>query len=61
MTADGQAFIQWFFSSIWRFFTDWKIPGTDMTPASWFMFLIVAGLVLTLITKFLGLSWFTNR
>lgn len=61
MTSDGILFLEWFFQNIWQFFTSWKVPGTAMTPASWFMFLIVAGLVLTLITKFLGQSWFNSR
>lgn len=61
MTQDGLDFITWFFPQIWKFFTVWKVPGTGVTPASWFMFFIVAGLVLTLITKLLGVGWFNNR
>ncbi|MBR3963042.1 MAG: hypothetical protein IKK14_05905 [Oscillospiraceae bacterium] len=61
MTADGLSFIEWLFPNIWQFFSDWKIPGTNMTPASWFIFFIVAGVVLTLISKLLGVSWFNNR
>lgn len=58
MSADAISFLQWFFENIWKFFTSWKIPGTGVTPAGWLLFLVVAPLVLLLIQKFLGLSWF---
>lgn len=60
MTQDGLDIITWFFPTFWKFFNDWKIPGTDVTPASWFIFFIVAGVVLTLISKLLGVSWFNK-
>lgn len=61
MTQDGLDFLTWFFPTIWQFFTSWKIPGTGTTPASWFFFLIVAGLVLNLLPQLFGVSWFKNR
>lgn len=61
MTQDGLDFLVWFFPTFWKFFTDWKIPGTGTTPASWFIFIIVAGIVLTLVSKILGVSWFHGK
>lgn len=61
MTADGFEFLSWFFPSIWQFFTSWKVPGTNVTPASWFMFIIVAGIVLVFISKYLGVGWFNGK
>ena len=58
MSADAIDFLTWFFPAIWKFFTDWKIPGTNTTPASWAFFLMVAGLVLTIIPKFFNVNWF---
>lgn len=58
MTQDGVLFLQWFFQNIWHFFTDWKIPGTGVTPAGWLLFLLLAPMVLYLIQKLLGVSWF---
>lgn len=61
MTADALSFVQWFFPFVWRFFTSWYVPGTGMTPASWLFFLLLSGLVLTIIPKLLGFSWFGER
>lgn len=58
MTADGLTFLQWFFTNIWYFFTSWKIPGTGVTPAGWLLFLLLAPMVLALIQKLIGVSWF---
>ena len=58
MTSDGISILEWFFDTFWLFFTSWKIPGTNVTPATWFIFLIFAGLVLSLIVRLFGVSWF---
>lgn len=44
MTSDGYAIVTTLFSEVWRFFTSWNIPGTNTTPAAWFMFIMVAGI-----------------
>lgn len=40
MTSDALLVINFLFSSIWQFFTSWYIPGTNVTPASFFFFLL---------------------
>lgn len=37
MTSDGITFISWFFQTFWIFFNSWKIPGTGLTPAAFFI------------------------
>lgn len=61
MTSDGILILEWYFENLFKFFTEWKIPGTNVTPATWFIFLIIAGVLLTFISKFLGTSWFSGR
>lgn len=46
MTADALLVVQTLFGVIWRLFTSWKIPGTDTTPAGWFLFVALAVLTL---------------
>lgn len=38
MTADALMVVQFLFSTIWRFFNSWKIPGTGVTPAMFLIF-----------------------
>lgn len=53
MTADALAFVQFFFQSIWQFFTGWKIPGTVATPASFLLLVAVVGFTWKYIKKIL--------
>lgn len=43
MTNDAIAVLQCLFQTIWSLFTTWHIPGTNVTPAGFFLFLISAG------------------
>lgn len=54
MTADALAVLQAIFSLIWRFFTSWYIPGTQTTPAAFFLFLGVAGLTIRFVRNVLS-------
>lgn len=56
MTSDGLQIVQFLFTQIWRFFTEWKIPGTDTTPGAFFMFLILAGIGLKFIISVFNTS-----
>lgn len=42
MTSDALLVLQTLFGMIWRLFTSWKIPGTNTTPAAWFLFVVFA-------------------
>lgn len=51
MTSDALLVVQTLFSTIWRLFTTWSIPGTNTTPAAFFIFLLFASFVLRYIVK----------
>lgn len=57
MTADALLIVQTLFGVVWKLFTGWKIPGTNTTPAGWFLFIGMAVLVLRFLKSVLpGLS-----
>lgn len=41
MTAEAVQFLSGFFSRIWAFFTGWYLPGTNVTPVAWALFLLM--------------------
>ena len=49
MTADALLVLQTLFQSIWMLFNSWYIPGTNVTPAAFFIFLICARFVLAIL------------
>lgn len=50
MTNDGILVLQCLGQTIWRLFTSWHIPGTNVTPAAAFLFFLCAAIGL----KFMG-------
>lgn len=52
MTDDAVKVVQSLFSVIWRIFTSWYIPGTNVTPAMMALFLASAGIGLRLLIRF---------
>lgn len=46
MTNAALQAIQAIFGLSWKFFTGWHIPGTNFTPAAFFMFFMVMRLSL---------------
>lgn len=53
MSNDALAVLDCLFNTIWALFTSWHIPGTDVTPAAMFLFLISAGIGLRYVFSFL--------
>ena len=51
MTMDAAAILLSIFSTIWRLFTSWYIPGTHTTPAAFFLFLGFAGIILRFVAR----------
>lgn len=43
MTDDAISVLNCLFQTIWSLFNSWCIPGTNVTPAGFFLFLISAG------------------
>lgn len=54
MTNSAFSIIQFTFSTIWRLFTSWRIPGTIVTPASLIFFVLSAGLAIKFIVNLMG-------
>lgn len=50
MTSDALSFLSGVFEQIFSLFTSWHIPGTNVTPAMWFVFLLSVGVLF----RFLG-------
>lgn len=51
MTNDGLLIVKALFENTWQLFNSWFIPGTKVTPASFFLFLAFAGLILRWLTR----------
>lgn len=56
MTSDAILVVQCLFSTIWSLFTSWYIPGTNVTPAQFFLFLGSASLGITFIVRILTVN-----
>ena len=52
MSSDALAIVGALFQIIWRLFTSWHIPGTEMTPAVLAFFLVAASLGLRFVLQF---------
>lgn len=46
MTNEALQFVSGFLSNVWQFFTGWYLPGTNITPASLAIFLIIVGITI---------------
>lgn len=56
MTDEAILVLDCLFQTIWRFFTSWYIPGTNVTPAVMFLFLGAAGIGLRFVCRFLDIG-----
>lgn len=56
MTRDALSFLSGVFDVLFSIFTSWHIPGTNVTPAMWFVFLLSVGVL----SRFLGKLGFGN-
>lgn len=54
MTRDAILVLQTLFGTIWRLFTSWHIPGTNVTPAAAFLFFIAVGIGLKFVGRIIG-------
>lgn len=53
MTNDALSVLNCLFQTIWSLFTTWHIPGTNVTPAGFFLFLISASIGFRYVLSFL--------
>lgn len=56
MTNDAKLVVETLFSTIWRIFTSWHIPGTSVSPAVMALFLLFACLGLRFLYRLLGMG-----
>jgi hypothetical protein len=56
MTTDALYFYTGYIPQIWKFFTSWYIPGTDVTPASLSFFVLAVGLVIRTFKRLTSVS-----
>lgn len=56
MTQDGLLIVRCLFETVWRLFTSWHIPGTNTSPAAFFMFIGVCGLAFRFMYRIIGLN-----
>lgn len=56
MTSDAILVVQCLFSIIWSLFTSWYIPGTNVTPAQFFLFLGSSVLGITFVVRLLTVN-----
>lgn len=57
MTQDAYSVVQLLFSSIWGLFTGFNIPGTNVTPAAFFIFILFVGIVIRFVHNLLAESY----
>lgn len=51
MTEDVYDFVLGVFSTLFSIFSSWHIPGTNLSPAMWFVFLLSAGVLFRFLKK----------
>lgn len=56
MTNDALSVVRVLFQIIWRLFTDWHIPGTNVSPAVAAFFFLSAAIALRFILRLGGTS-----
>lgn len=53
MTADALLVVRFLFTQVWRFFTSWYFPGTNVTPAGMAFFVLASTLILKIVKVYL--------
>ena len=59
MTADTLQVLKCLFTTVWTLFNGWYIPGTNTTPAQFFLFLTAAIITLRFIKRIVSVD--TNK
>lgn len=60
MTSDAILVLQTLFTTIWRLFTSWHIPGTNVTPGAWAFFALNVVLVLRIGKRLFGSGYVSD-
>lgn len=54
MTVEAVQFLSGFFARIWSFFNGWSLPGTNVTPIAWALFLAMVVIFIKSIKRILN-------
>lgn len=54
MTSDALLVVRFLFSALWQFFNGFYFPGTNVTPAAMFFFILLGVFVLRLLRYILN-------
>ena len=54
MTVEASTFLAGFFAHIWKLFNGWKLPGTNVTPIAWALFLLLLPVFIRLFKRLLN-------
>lgn len=57
MTQDGILVLECLFDTLWMLFTSWHIPGTQVTPGGFLVFLAFAGLILRWLSRIFDVAF----
>ena len=56
MINDAVTLLQAFIEAMWMFFTSWKIPGFNFTPAQFILFIILFPIILNTVFAILSVT-----
>lgn len=54
MTNEAVSFLSGFFNSVWKLYNSWKLPGTNVTPIAWALFLLLMPVFIRLFKRLLN-------
>lgn len=61
MLENTLTIITFIFTRIWKLFSGWYIPGTNVTPANLFLLIIFAAIVIRFVKRILADNWHNNK
>ena len=56
MTSDAVQIVKLIFTQFWRLFTEWRIPGTDVSPGMWLLFSFFCVIMIRIARNFFSLG-----
>lgn len=56
MSSDSLLILSTLFSQFWRFFTQWYLPGTNVTPAGMFFLFLIVPLTFKLVSRLIDFN-----
>ena len=54
MTVEASTFLSGFFANVWKLYNSWNIPGTNVTPIAWALFLLLIPVFIRMFKRLLN-------